>query len=92
MPITLRGKDGDVERKQIGISGNGIPVSFRRAMCHRPFGIEIFNFPGRTVVLRQRRPGGPGLGLAGRVVSPLGQGEAVLLAGEGGDCRVEPLD
>ena len=32
------------------------------------------------------------LGLAGLVVPPLGQGKGVLLAGDGGDYRVEPLD
>jgi hypothetical protein len=31
-------------------------------------------------------------GLAGLVVPPLGQGKGVLLAGDGGDYRVEPLD
>lgn len=31
------------------------------------------------------------LGLAGRVVPPLGKGEAVLLIEDGGDYRVEPL-
>ena len=33
-----------------------------------------------------------GLGLAGRVVPPLGKGEGVLLVEDGGDYRVEPLD
>jgi phosphohistidine phosphatase SixA len=32
------------------------------------------------------------LGLAGRVVPPLGKGEGVLLIEDGGDYRVEPLD
>jgi hypothetical protein len=32
------------------------------------------------------------LGLAGLVVRPLGRGKGVLLAGDGGDYRVEPLD
>ena len=31
-------------------------------------------------------------GLTGRVVPPLGKGKGVLLAGDGGDHRVEPLD
>jgi len=32
------------------------------------------------------------LGLAGLVVPPLGKGKGVLLAGDDGDYRVEPLD
>jgi len=32
------------------------------------------------------------LGLAGRVVPPLGKGNGVLLIEDGGDYRVEPLD
>ena len=32
------------------------------------------------------------LGLAGRVVPPLGKGEGVLLIGDGGRYRVESLD
>jgi hypothetical protein len=32
------------------------------------------------------------LGLAGRVVPPLGKGEGVLLIEDGGEYRVEPLD
>ena len=32
------------------------------------------------------------LGLTGRVVPPLGKDKGVLLAGDGGDYRVEPLD
>lgn len=32
------------------------------------------------------------LGLAGQVVAPLGKGHGVLLAEDGGDYRVEPLD
>jgi hypothetical protein len=32
------------------------------------------------------------LGLAGRVVPPLGKGRGVLLVEDGGDYRVEPLD
>ncbi len=32
------------------------------------------------------------LGLAGRVVPPLGTGEGVLVVEDGGDYRVEPLD
>ena len=32
------------------------------------------------------------LGLASRVVSPLGKGKGVLLTEDGGDYRVEPLD
>ena len=32
------------------------------------------------------------LGLAGRVVPPLGKGKGVLLIEDGGDYRVEPLD
>ena len=32
------------------------------------------------------------LGPTGRVVPPLGKGKGVLLAGDGGDYRVEPLD
>ena len=32
------------------------------------------------------------LGLAGRVVPPLGKGKGVLLVEDGGDYRVEPLD
>jgi phosphohistidine phosphatase SixA len=32
------------------------------------------------------------LGLAGRVVGPLGKGEGILLIEHGGDYRVEPLD
>jgi hypothetical protein len=37
-------------------------------------------------------PGAAVLGLAGLVVPPLGQGKGVLLAGDDGDYRVEPLD
>ena len=32
------------------------------------------------------------LGLAGRVVPPLGKGQGVLLIEDGGEYRVEPLD
>jgi hypothetical protein len=32
------------------------------------------------------------VGLTGRVVPPLGKGKGILLAGDGGDYRVEPLD
>jgi hypothetical protein len=31
--------------KQAGRPRNGIPVSLRQAMRHRPFGIKIFNYP-----------------------------------------------
>ena len=77
----IRALDPDLVERESWLLG----LALRQVVARLPEG-------GRALVAGHSPTEAAVLGLAGRVVPPMGKGKGVLLVEDGGDYRMEPLD